>query len=178
MARRWVIKMHFETKGGFIQFDVYFYVFQSVLMNETLSLVKGNPEALMNLCRFFHSTLRLSFPRNFQQKRPSIMKLFDRSEIKEKVQSLYPSDWETVFESSKSPKAGNVRVVEASDTNIPSQLVSSNIAEFLRNESGQEVDVFWKSDSTDQMMILEIDSARTRLAIGEALIRRVTNVSH
>lgn len=134
----------------------------------------------MRICRFFHSSLRLSFPRNFQRNRnaPSLMKPFDRSEIKEKVQSLYASDWETVFESSKSPIVDDVNVVDTIETKLPSRLDNDNIAEFLKDESGLDVEVFMKPDDSDQMIILELDSARTRLAIGEALIRRVTIVSH
>lgn len=129
--------------------------------------------------RLLHLSRILRQPRNFKPRSiDRVAKIpvdgLNRAQIKENVNSLYATSWDTVFqrdEPIESPK----NVLGDSMGNKSSIEVSlADVMEFLKNESSGPIESYGTSEHG--MVIAEVESGRGRQKIGDSLIRKVHNL--
>ncbi len=117
--------------------------------------------------RYINASALLRSPRSFERIARSIHPRISKLKIKEDVLSLFnSSDWEPIY----SPAAndtikGERHVID--DSCSPSV---ENVKKFLEKETGKLVEIL-PSHIESQMIIVQIDSPRTRISVGESLIR-------
>lgn len=126
--------------------------------------------------RFFRPTSLLKMPRVFSPsriKRRTIDPEFNKELIGKNVEALY--DTSSHFEETPIEQTSSA-LIETTG-NISLQLSLSNIQEFLEKEAGSKGDLFHLSKDygmeAESMIIVEMTSARGRLAVGERLIQAV-----
>lgn len=126
--------------------------------------------------RFFRPTSLLKMPRVFSPsriKRRTIDPEFNKELIGKNVEALY--DTSSHFEETPIEQTSSA-LIETTG-NISLQLSLSNIQEFLEKETGSKGDLFHLSKDygmeAESMIIVEMTSARGRLAVGERLIQAV-----
>lgn len=123
--------------------------------------------------RLIHTTRRLLQPRVFRGldnlvRRPSKPTALDRQAIKENVQSLYGTSWETVYEQPQVKDRG----LSKHTLGPRADCVSMGAIKAFVSErcSTQPVCL---GDEFDGLILLEITSSRIRISIAEDLIRNV-----
>lgn len=125
--------------------------------------------------RLLHLSRVLRQPRNFKarsiDRTPRVpIDNLDRAQIKENVNSLYATSWDTVYHRYELDVPSAVKEIDtASKAKIEVSL--KDVMEFLRKESSGPIDNFGSSEHG--MVIAEIESGRGRQKIGDSLIRRV-----
>lgn len=123
--------------------------------------------------RLIHTTQRLLQPRVFRgldslMRRPSKTTALDRQAIKENVQSLYGSSWETVYEQpTDEPMEHSKKIPTARADSVSMEAVKTFVSERC------SISPSCLGDETDGLILIEMSSHRTRISLAEDLIRHV-----